>query len=125
MPFEPLNEIWTETLQNMGLAGAFSTKAEGEREGQRERQDDLLLPLGSVILDSHVFVGQNIRKMSPTLVVLVLSSLKSALGSNPKTGCPNLALITPHIFSCCDGFATQRHILWHTMTSVLPAGRLL
>lgn len=44
----------------------------------------------------------NIRKMSPTLVVLVLSSLKPAFGRNPKTGCPNLVLISLHIFSGYD-----------------------
>lgn len=87
-------------------------KAKGGRGKDRERewQDDLLLPLGSVISDSDVYVGRNIRKMSPTLVVLVLSSLKSVLGSNPKTGCPKLILITPHIFSCWDGFGCQRCI---------------
>lgn len=109
--FEWLNKSWTHILWNMDLEEMFSIKAEGGRgETEKEWQDDLLLPLGSVISDSDVYIGQNVRKMSPTLVALVLSSLKSVLGSNPKTGCPKLILIIPHIFSCWDGFGCQRCI---------------
>lgn len=76
-----------------------------------------------MISDSHVYVGQNIKKMSPTPVVLVLYNPNTS--SNPNIGCLNLLSIMPHVFSCCDGFACQRCILWLTVTAVMQASRLL
>jgi hypothetical protein len=55
----------------MILAGTLSIKSEEQRQRTGKRwQDDLNFPLGSVISNSYVYVGQSIRKMSLTFVCI-------------------------------------------------------
>lgn len=122
-PFERTQRNLDTYPVEYGCSRSIFNKGWRRKGKDREWQDDLLLPLDSVISDSRVYVGQNIKKMSSTLVVLVLYNPNT--GSNSNTGSLNLLSIKPHAASCCDGFACQRCILWLTGTSVMQASKFL
>lgn len=101
----------------MGVAGAFSTNAEGGR-GRKRESDKMTFYFPWVLWFQTLM-----KKMSLTPVALVLYNPNT--GSHPNVGCLNWLPIMPHVSSCCDGFPCQRCILWLTVTSVMQASRFL